>query len=251
MPAAYGCYCHGMITLFTDYGLRGPYTGQVETVLYRHAPAEKVINLVADAPRQNPRACAYLLAALTADYPAGSIFFCVVDPGVGSFRDDPVVLKLDERWYVGPDNGLFDIVARRAEAVECWKIHWRPENLSTSFHGRDLYAPISAMIANGLDIPGEAVEWSDRHNWPDDLEQIIYVDHFGNCMTGLRAAGIDTGRTLLLGKHSITHATTFSDVEPGKAFWYRNSIGLVELAVNQGHAASQLDAAVDSVIRFR
>lgn len=240
-----------MIVLFTDYGLTGPYIGQVECVLYENAPDEKVINLVADAPRQNPQACAYLLAALTGDFPAGCIYFCVVDPGVGSFRDDPVVMKLDDCWYIGPDNGLFDIVARRADYVECWKIHWRPEHLSTSFHGRDLYAPITAMIANGLDIPGEAVTWNDRHMWPDDLEQIIYIDHFGNCMTGVRAMKVDSSKKLLLDKHRIEHATTFSDVSPGQVFWYENSIGLVEIAVNQGHAAGQLDVTIDSIIRFQ
>lgn len=240
-----------MILLFTDYGSTGPYIGQVEAVLYEKAPDEKVVNLIADAPRQNPRACAFLLAALTGDFPDGSIYFCVVDPGVGSFLDDPVVMKLDDNWFIGPDNGLFDLVARRADMVDCWKIHWRPEHLSTSFHGRDLYAPITAMIANGLDIPGEAVSWSDRHKWPDDLEQVIYIDHFGNCMTGVRAATVDSDKTLVLGKHFIEHATTFSDVAPGQVFWYENSIGLVEIAVNQGHAADRLDITIDTVIRFR
>jgi len=76
-----------MIVLFTDYGLEGPYLGQVEAVLYKEAPDEKIINLLSDAPRQNPKACAYLLAALTKNFPEGTIFFCVVDPGVGSFED--------------------------------------------------------------------------------------------------------------------------------------------------------------------
>ena len=114
-----------MIILFSDYGLEGPYLGQVEAVLYNEAPGEKIINLLADAPSQNPKACAYLLEALTNNFPENSIFFCVVDPGVGSFEDPPVVMKIDNLWFVGPDNGLFDIVVR--QYLKCWKIHWRPE----------------------------------------------------------------------------------------------------------------------------
>ena len=78
-----------MIALFTDYGLHGPYLGQVQAVLHRLLPGEKIINLLADAPRNNPRASAYLLAAFSRACAAqpGTIFFAVVDPGVGSFQD--------------------------------------------------------------------------------------------------------------------------------------------------------------------
>ncbi len=115
-----------MIALFTDYGLQGPYLGQVQAVLHRHLPNEKVINLLADAPRNNPRASAYLLAAFSRACPAqpGTVFLSVVDPGVGSFQDAPVVIKADGQWYVGPDNGLFDIVCRRSSDVQCWRIDW-------------------------------------------------------------------------------------------------------------------------------
>ena len=135
-----------MIFLFTDYGLEGPYTGQVETVLHQQAPNEKVINLMADAPRNNPKASAYLLASLVSHTPEGSILFCVVDPGVGSDADKPVMLKIDGRWYVGPNNGLFDIVIRQSREIEVWEITWKPGKLSNSFHGRDIY--LSHRVAN-------------------------------------------------------------------------------------------------------
>jgi len=237
-----------MIVLFTDYGLEGPYLGQVEAVLYREAPDEKIINLLADAPRQNPKASAYLLDALTTGYPENTIFFCVVDPGVGGFEDSPVVIKFDNRWFIGPDNGLFDIVVRQAEYFKCWKIHWRPENLSSSFHGRDLYAPVCAMIANGIDIPGEKVIWEDKHSWPDELNEIIYIDHFGNCMTAMKMSSVDSKQILSIGNHNIKHATTFADAKDGKAFWYENSNGLVEIAVNQGSAEEILGLTIGSAI---
>ena len=230
-----------MIALFTDYGLQGPYLGQVQAVLHKLLPEEKIINLLADAPRNNPRASAYLLAAFSraCTRQPGTIFFAVVDPGVGSFQDRPVVIEADAQWYVGPDNGLFDIVCRHSSDVQCWRIDWRPETLSASFHGRDLYAPAAAMIRKN-DTPGEAITWEDRHGWPDDLEEIVYIDHFGNCMTGIRAEALDNTRVMLVNDVTVSYAGTFSSVPHGTAFWYRNSQGLVEIAVNGGSAADQL-----------
>lgn len=237
-----------MIILFTDYGLAGPYIGQVEAVLLQESPRDSVINLFADLPRQNPKAGAYLLAAYATEFPKGSIFFCVIDPGVGTFQDNPVVMRIDNRWFVGPDNGVFDIVVRRAKQIECWKIHWRPEKMSSSFHGRDLYAPVCAMIANGIDIPGEKILWQDKHQWPDELNEAIYIDAFGNCMTGISAAGMNKEAILHVSGKELRYAKTFSEAEKGEPFWYENANGLIEIAVNKGNAAEELGLQVTAKI---
>ena len=237
-----------MIILFTDYGLNGPYIGQVEAVIYQESPKEKIITLFADLPRYNPRPAAYLLASCADMFPPGCIFFSVVDPGVGNFSDNPVVLKVDNHWFVGPDNGIFDMVVRHAEHVECWKINWRPEKLSSSFHGRDLYAPVCAMIANGIDIPGEKIRWADKHQWPDDLAEVIYIDAFGNCMTGLRASTLANETVLQVSGEKIVNAKTFSSAKDKKPFWHKNSNGLVEIAINQGSAAETLELVVGTVL---
>src|SRR5690348_11298962 len=88
-----------MIVLFTDFGLEGPYTGQMKAVLRREAPQSEIIDLFADAPAGNPRASAYLLAAYVEWFPPGTIFLCVVDPGVGGPRA-PLMIEADRRWYV-------------------------------------------------------------------------------------------------------------------------------------------------------
>ena len=239
-----------MILLFTDYGLEGPYIGQVEAVLHQHVPQERVINLLADAPRNNPKASAYLLAAYTRDYPAGSIFFCVIDPGVGSFEDKQVVINIDDCWYVGPHNGLFDIVARRANKVDIWEITSVPEKLSSSFHGRDLYAPTCASIAKGEEPSGDKIDWRGRYDWPNQLEEIIYVDHFGNCMTGIFAQDIDKSIEMKVADNVIKSADTFSAVPVGEIFWYQNANGLVEIAINQGNASEKLALTVGSKCKF-
>jgi S-adenosylmethionine hydrolase len=102
-----------MIVLFTDFGLQGPYTGQMKAVLHQTAPGIPIIDLFADAPTGNPKASAYLLAAYAQWFAAGTTFLCVVDPGVGGARP-PAMLDADGRWYVGPGSGLFELIERRA-----------------------------------------------------------------------------------------------------------------------------------------
>ena len=101
-----------------------------------------VIDLLHDAPSFNVQASAHLLAALSMQIPPGSVTLAVVDPGVGGPRD-AVALEADGNWYIGPDNGLLSVLAVRAKACTYWRITWRPEKLSASFHGRDLFAPVA------------------------------------------------------------------------------------------------------------
>jgi hypothetical protein len=227
-----------MIVLFSDYGITGPYIGQVEAVLNRLVPETAVINLFADVPRQNIRAGACLLAAYTEGFPEGTVFFCVVDPGVGSFTDHPVLMEIDQRWYVGPDNGLFDIVAGRAGKPHCRVITWRPEKLSSSFHGRDLYAPVCAMLAAGKMPAGYEVAWQRKLVDEDDPAEIIYIDHFGNAVTGIRARTLVKTAVISIATGKISYAGTFAEVPEGEVFWYENANGLVEIAVNRGRADS-------------
>ena len=184
-----------MIALFTDFGLHGPYTGQMKAVLHHMAPGVPVIDLFADAPTGNPTAAAYLLGAYAEWFRSGTVFLCVVDPGVGGERP-PLVVEADGRWYVGPGNGLFELVQRRASAVRRWDITWQPGSLSASFHGRDLFAPVAAMLARGDPPAGtpRSDESDRRPDWPDDLAEIVYIDHYGNAMTGLRAATLPAAR---------------------------------------------------------
>jgi S-adenosyl-L-methionine hydrolase (adenosine-forming) len=239
-----------VIVLFTDFGLHGPYTGQMKAVLHQTAPGIPAIDLFADAPAGNPKASAYLLAAYAAWFPAGTVFLCVVDPGVGGPRP-PIIVDADRRWFVGPGNGLFELVQRRAVETRSWTIDWRPERLSASFHGRDLFAPVAAMLARGEPPPGHTRrdEADRRRDWPDDLGEIVYVDHFGNAMTGLRAAMLPAGAKLAAAGRVLENATTFSDRPPGAAFWYENSNGLAEIAVSQGRA-DELGLAIGSPVEI-
>ena len=137
-----------MIHLFTDFGLDGPYAGQMHSVLARAAPGVPVIDLMHDAPVRDPHWSAYLLAALATEMGPDSVCVAVIDPGVGGARP-PLIVSADGVRFVGPGNGLFEIVQRRAAQAMAWTIDWRPEKLSASFHGRDLFAPVAAMLDQG------------------------------------------------------------------------------------------------------
>lgn len=237
-----------MIVLFTDFGLEGPYTGQVKAVLQRLAPAIPVIDLFADAP--GPRESAYLLAAYAGWFGRGCVFLGVVDPGVGGERP-AVALKVDGNWFVGPGNGLFELVARRAVTIEEYAIILPATPVSASFHGRDIFAPVAARLAAGLAAsPADGAVPADaglaRHplprqaDWPDDLAAIAYIDRFGNAITGLRAGTLPPAARLCVGGRQLGPARTFSAVPPGAPFWYENSNGLVEVAVNLGRADRSL-----------
>jgi len=237
-----------MIAIFTDFGWEGPYVGQMKAQIARIAPDEPVIDLMHDAPAFDPRPSAYLLAALLDHLPRHAIVCAVVDPGVGSER--PAVLaQADGRRLVGPGNGLFAIALRRADYAEQTRLTREPVALSATFHGRDLFAPAAARLARGDRVPTAALEADlPGGDWPSALAEIIYLDGYGNAMTGLPAAELE-GSALIVGGRRLRCLRTFSDAEPGEAFWYPNSIGLAEIAVNQGSAVETLGLERGSRVR--
>ena len=247
-----------MIVLFTDFGLNGPYVGQMKAALHRIAPSVPVVDLLHDAPTFEPRPSAYLLAAYAAEFPEGSVFVCVIDPGVGSTRR-ALVARANGHFYVGPDNGLLHAVVDHAgaAAARAWEITWRPERLSDSFHGRDLFAPVAARLAMGAapdadGIGGAPVDPASvcRIGWPSDLPAIVCVDPYGNLISGIRAEGLGPEVVIEAGGHRVAYARTFSEVPVGAAFWHHNSNGLVEIAVNQAAAAEILGIGLGAEIRL-
>lgn len=233
-----------MIYLFTDFGSHDLYVGQMAAVLMQDVPQVPLIHLFNDVSAYDTEAGAHLLHALASRLPrrTGDVFVAVVDPGVGGPRR-PVAVQADGNWYVGPDNGLLSIVAQRAAVARWWEITWRPEVLSASFHGRDLFAPVAAVLAQG-EGPGAMMRQMGvreaRLLESGDLSRIIHVDHYGNAMTGIRwVPGSETMQFAIHGQR-LSYAPTFGAVPEGVAFWYGNSLGLVEIAMNQGNAAERM-----------
>ncbi len=236
-----------MIILYTDFGIGSPYTGQLKAVLHQETAHLPIIDLHADLASFNVRAAAYLLAAYVEKFPPESVFLCIVDPGVGSARR-PVAVQCQKRWFIGPDNGLFKVLPLHFADTRMWEIVWRPDRLSSTFHGRDLFAPVAARISRGDATGLRILENRPQQAWPADCWEIVYVDHYGNLFSGLRASQLAPSARLQLNGRSLYRAATFSDVAEGSGFWYENSIGLVEITVNQGRADTVFQAGIGTDI---
>ncbi|MDO9221591.1 MAG: SAM-dependent chlorinase/fluorinase [Thiobacillus sp.] len=239
-----------MIILFTDFGAHDPYVGQMKARLAEFAPAHQLIDLLHDVPDFNPHAGAHLLAAFANGFPLGSVFLAVVDPGVGTQRD-ALVLLAGGRWFVGPDNGLLSVVQARYTDTRLWQITWRPNELSATFHGRDLFAVITAEIARG-EFPDDKLTPIDQLNVAfdaGDLARVIYIDHFGNAWTGVRHVSNDA-RVIVAGE-TFRHSESFGFVDKGAGFWFINSVGLLELAVNRGSAATAYGLKVGDPVQVQ
>jgi len=234
------------IFLFTDFGYSGPYVGQMTGAILLYSPDSAVINLMHDAPAMQPELSAYLLAACCRSLPAGSVLLAVVDPGVGGERT-ALVVETPGLTLVGPDNGLMSQVdgIRQVERID-----WRPEEISSSFHGRDLFAPVAARLAAGGTVETTPMgrESMLGADWPTDLAQVVYIDAFGNVVTGLGAEKVSKNSVIRISGQTLSYAETFCRVPPGELFWYRNSLGLVEIAANGESAAARLSLVLGDKI---
>jgi len=244
-----------LVTLLTDFGWASPYPGQMKGVL-RSLCRAALIDLTHDVPAHDIACGAYVLAAAARAFPAGTIHLAVVDPGVGTSRL-PVAIASGGQVFVGPDNGLLLVAARalgtpRAHAVAVERFALRP--LSTTFHGRDLFAPAAAAIARGLaveqvgpPVPAPVVlpEQPAARDGGLLRGQVLYRDPFGNLITNIPAGWLDD----LAGPLVIVHArgqatahrvTTYGDGAPGDLVILAGSDGTAEIAVRGGRAADLL-----------
>lgn len=237
------------IVLATDYGISGAYVGQLKSAIYTLAPEARVIDLIHDLPAFNPRASACLLASLLEYIPRASVIVGVVDPGVGS-EQRPIVLEGDGYTFTGPDNGLFSIVSRKLSEARWFEIVLSARPASNTFHGRDVFAPVAAQIISGATpglepVPADTLAGVD---FPDDLHEIVYTDHFGNALTGIRYRPSYKNRVLKIHGEAFRYAPAFHCVAPGEGFWYDNSNQLVEVAVRDGSAALRFDLKVGDAV---
>lgn len=234
-----------MIALLTDFGLGGPYVGQMHAVLAADAPGVPVIDLVHDIPKFSIPSAACLIPAYALRLPPETVCVCVVDPTVGTTQFRPVALRAGARWFVGPDNGQFDILLQHVDLERYEELEVDQLRVSASFHGRDVYAPAAARLARGESSPGRAAQRPGPvRRLPPDVPEVVYIDHFGNAMTGLRGSALPADAALVAGGVRFPPARTFASVPPGEGFCYVNANGLVELAVNQGSAAERAAISV-------
>lgn len=242
------------VLFYTDFGHKGSFLAEMRLAVRQANPNIPVIDLMSDAARFRPDLAAYHLAALCFQLPKRSITVAVVDPGVGSSRQG-IVVWVNQRWFVGPDNGMFDVLLRQhQDGAKVWEL---PQSLTASatFHGRDVFAPLAAKISIQGNSPSGLNERIHSHETDrliqPDIDQVIYIDDFGNVALGRRARTVGQLRNLVYDANSYQQVRTFSDLPAGRFGWLENSLGLVELVGNQINAAQSLRLTLGTQLEWR
>lgn len=263
-----------LVALLTDYGYEDTYVAQVKAVLLSLCPTCEILDLTHGVPPQNVRSGAYLLATATPYLPEDTIIVAVVDPGVGTARR-AVAVRGVRHTYLAPDNGLLSLVVRDDPpqcAVSLDNPRYHLSEVSATFHGRDLFAPCAAHLANGVPIErlGTPVEPNTLISLPDIEPEVgdgvarckpLHTDHFGNVVFNLRRDRFEkiyrgTGvAVVLIGNDAhetpLPLVRTFGEVEWGAPLAYWGSNGYLEVAVNGGSAAHTLGIDNDSILEVR
>ena len=241
---------NGFIALLTDFGLQDDYVGLMHAAISRVNPALRIVNLCHEVMPGDIEAASFLLERDAPFFPNGTVFVSVVDPGVGSERS-MLAARIETHLYIAPDNGLLDPLLKAHED----HIVRRIENhdlfgpvMSSTFHGRDIFAPVGAHLAS--QTPFEQVgpiaeDWIASATLKPIRRagklqgKILWVDRFGNLVTNMDHHDVE-GYDIMVGRQKIRRVDSFSEGEIGETVWMIGSKGTVEVVVNNGSASKLL-----------
>lgn len=248
-----------IITLTTDFGEADYFVPAMKGAIYGVYRDVEIIDLTHQVPPQDVYAAAFTLMCCYRDFPKWTVHVAVVDPGVGSSRR-PILVMTDEYYFVGPDNGIFSYIYQRENinrVVHLTEAHYFRAEVSSTFHGRDVFAPIAAYVAKQVDWRKMGEEISDyvKFNTPAPAvgaEQVkghvIHVDRFGNLITNITTKELPEERAkagvrIRVGKHEAQRLLThFAEAGNNELFAYFGSAGFLELAVSRQSAARLTEA---------
>jgi S-adenosylmethionine hydrolase len=253
-----------LIALLTDFGWRDTFVGVMKGVIAGIAPRARVVDLCHDVEPQEIDQARFLLRGAVPYFPRGTIFVCVVDPGVGSARR-ALCVESGGRIFIGPDNGIFTeaLSEKGARAREITNPKLRLPAVSQTFHGRDVFAPAAAHLAAGVApsklgrivrdpvrLPPLDPVRTGRRFWSG---RIAHIDRFGNLITNLHAAEFlppaVRGIALTAGFRTITRVCRFyAEAPDGEPFLIAGSSGTIEISVNRDSAAKKLGMAVGAPV---
>lgn len=264
---------NGIITLTTDFGLIDSYVASMKAVILGIAPRAQLIDTTHSIKPQNIQQAAYIVQSFYSYFPAGTIHLAVVDPGVGSARR-PIVLATPQAIFVAPDNGVLTYVwqdaltrwgAEACTLIELSEPRYWLASISSTFHGRDIFAPVAAHLASGvmIEVLGERhqsiieaeLEQPVIGSQGELIGRIIHVDYFGNCVTNidqhqLYALGETAQLTIQVLKQSINGLRhTYADQPNGSLIALIGSTHRLEIAVTNGNAAQMLGVGIGDQIK--
>ncbi len=256
-----------LITLLTDFG-HGKYVASMKGVILSINPEAKIVDIDHEVSHQNVTEGSFVLASAVNYFPP-AIHVAVVDPGVGSSRR-PLVVECERGVLVGPDNGLLfpaSQVLNRRRAFEITEEEYCLPRVSSTFHGRDIFAPVAGHLSLGVSADSvgaqvtDIVELSFGEFQVSDEEvrgEVLYVDRFGNLVTNVPAESfpswISVGRVVemdLGGHHELQVQRSYSAVKSGQPFVTTSSDGFLEIAVNRGSAAKLFQSEQGDLLLFR
>jgi hypothetical protein len=260
-----------IVTLLTDFGGADYFVGALKGAILSVDPRATLVDITHDIPAFDVEAAAFTLLAACEAFPAGTVHAAVVDPGVGSQRR-PLAAQCGGRFFVGPDNGLFSYVFERGGGERVFHLtnpkFFRP-SVSTTFHGRDVFAPVAGALSAGVGLDELGVEVSDHvrlaplapARLPDgSLEaRVIHIDRYGNCVTSvtrseLTGGQIARGFRVEAGGRVVSNFRRFfsdTDGETGEPFALWGSAGFLELAAFRDSAARLLNLTRGQAIRIK
>lgn len=252
-----------IITLLTDFGLDDPYVGVLKAAVLRHCPAAQIVDLSHSIAPYDRLGASFWLERVFGWFPAGTLHTVVVDPGVGSTRR-AVAIAAHGQIFVGPDNGVLNGVYAsdcKAQARAIVPAALGLPTPSRTFHGRDLFAPVAARLAEGsltFDGVGERVTLSGEVLLPPVVEsqggwvgQVITVDRFGNALTNLVEPSLSGVFEVCVAGRRVPLLGTYAEAALGDIFALFGSFGSLEVAMREGHLASTLGIGRGSAVELR
>ncbi|HSN73828.1 MAG TPA: SAM-dependent chlorinase/fluorinase [Anaerolineae bacterium] len=252
-----------IITLTTDFGLADGYVAAMKGVILSIAPQATLIDITHQIAPQNVREAAYVLHTALPYFPPGAVHVAVVDPGVGSARR-PMAARVDGSFLVGPDNGVFTFALHGAgQPAACLHLdnpaYWLPQ-VSRTFHGRDIFSPMAAHLANGVPLEALGTPIDDpicfdvRHPQREAdgslRGEVIHVDRFGNLVSNIPGDWL-AGRlwnVRIAGQQIIGPSLSYAEIESGQLLTLVSSNATLEVAVRDGSAAGRLGVAAGEPI---
>ena len=253
-----------LIALVTDFGTTDWYAACLKAVIWSICPTARLLDVTHEIPPQDILVGALMLSAVVPWLPAGTICVGVVDPGVGMSRV-PIAASADGRFFVGPDNGLFSLAFDRAKRLKVVRLtqrrYWHAQ-ISSTFHGRDIFAPVAAHLACGRPLHefGPVMKRSHRLSWPSPQQTktsirgtILHLDHFGNAIANIPAQLVvrrPRGHVRFRGR-KVRLVDTYGAGRVGEFVAVIGSHGYLELAVREGSAAARSRIKRGDAVEFR
>ncbi|MEM4599434.1 MAG: SAM-dependent chlorinase/fluorinase [Candidatus Methanomethylicaceae archaeon] len=250
-----------IITLTTDFG--SPYVGIVKGVIKSICEDVDIVEISSDIPPFDIKSGAFVLYSSYKFFPKGTIHLAIVDPGVGSERK-AIAIKTKNYYFIGPDNGILIPAAMEDGILEVREINiLLIEKPSSTFHGRDIFAPVAAILAKGFKFedPGNEIKNYKIMNffkakYEDFIEcEVIFIDRFGNLVLSIKEEDFKFKKEVELEyqgkKYYLKNVRTYYDVNKGELLILKGSSEFYEISIREGSAKDLLNVSVGSILKLR